>query len=142
MEKTYPMAFIANPGRIEFREKKQAKLNDYSVLLKVKAASICGGDIHIFKGKHPMSPLPVAIGHELSGVVLKTGTRADIESEYRIHVKAEALLGDSIPKTYGFEQHGDTGLHYDDSQDLVDNTGTRCARGSRGPACCTGQRRR
>ena len=43
------------------------------VLIRVKAAAICGSDLHIFKGRHPSAPLPVAIGHELSGEVLSTG---------------------------------------------------------------------
>lgn len=94
MEQTYPMAFIASPGRIEFQEKKQPKLHDYSVLLKVKAASICGGDIHIFKGKHPMSPLPVAIGHELSGVVLNTGKKVTkVQEGDRVVVEPVVVCG-------------------------------------------------
>ena len=73
MEKTYPMAFVTAPGRIEYREKELPDLQSNGVLVKVKAASICGGDLHIFKGKHPAAPLPVPIGHEVSGEVLKIG---------------------------------------------------------------------
>jgi threonine dehydrogenase-like Zn-dependent dehydrogenase len=73
MERTYPMAFIATPGRVEFRDRTLPALHDKSVLLKVKAASICGSDLHIYKGKHPGAPLPAAIGHELSGEVLQIG---------------------------------------------------------------------
>ncbi len=73
MEKTYPMAFVTAPGRIEYRERKLPDLHSYGVLVKVKATSICGGDLHIFKGKHPAAPLPVPIGHEISGEVLRIG---------------------------------------------------------------------
>lgn len=73
MEKTYPMAFVTAPGQIEYREKKLPELHSHGVLVKVKATSICGGDLHIFKGKHPAAPLPVPIGHEISGEVLKIG---------------------------------------------------------------------
>lgn len=73
MEKTYPMAFVTAPGQIEYREKKLPELHRHGVLVKVKATSICGGDLHIFKGKHPAAPLPVPIGHEISGEVLKIG---------------------------------------------------------------------
>ncbi|OGP88986.1 MAG: hypothetical protein A2156_04900 [Deltaproteobacteria bacterium RBG_16_48_10] len=73
MDKTYPMAFVTAPGRVEFRERKLPKLSPHDVLMKVKATSICGSDLHIFKGKHPAAPLPVAIGHEVSGEVLSLG---------------------------------------------------------------------
>jgi threonine dehydrogenase-like Zn-dependent dehydrogenase len=65
MEKTYPMAFVTAPGRIEYRERELPDLQSSAVLVKVKAASICGGDLHLFKGKHPAAPLPMPIGHEV-----------------------------------------------------------------------------
>jgi len=67
------MALVTAPGRIEYRDRKLPDLHAHGVLLKVKAVSVCGGDLHIFKGKHPAAPLPVPIGHELSGEVLKIG---------------------------------------------------------------------
>jgi 2-desacetyl-2-hydroxyethyl bacteriochlorophyllide A dehydrogenase len=73
MVKTYPMAFVTAPGKIEFREHRLPKLLPQDVLIRVKATAICGSDLHIFKGRHPSVALPVAIGHELSGEVLSTG---------------------------------------------------------------------
>jgi threonine dehydrogenase-like Zn-dependent dehydrogenase len=73
VEKRYPMAFVTAPGVIEFRSYERAPLEPLEVRLKVKAASICGGDLHIFKGKHPFAPLPVSVGHELAGEVIETG---------------------------------------------------------------------
>lgn len=70
---TFPMAFVTAPGRIEFQERKLPELGNRSVLLKVRAASICGSDLHIFRGKHPGAPLPVALGHEVAGEVLEIG---------------------------------------------------------------------
>ena len=43
------------------------------VLLRVKTCSICGGDIHLYKGKHPLATLPMAIGHEIAGEVIQAG---------------------------------------------------------------------
>jgi len=73
MTQTYPMAVVTSPGKIEFHEKTLPALSPKEVLIGVKASSICGSDLHIFKGRHPSAPLPVAIGHELSGEVLRTG---------------------------------------------------------------------
>lgn len=73
VEKSYPMAFVTAPGVIEFRPHGASPLGPQEVRLAVKAASICGGDLHIFKGKHPFAPLPISVGHELAGEVIETG---------------------------------------------------------------------
>jgi 2-desacetyl-2-hydroxyethyl bacteriochlorophyllide A dehydrogenase len=73
MIKTYRMAYVTAPGRIEFREKQTPALGDLDVLIQVKAAAICGSDLHIFKGLHPSAALPVSIGHEAAGQVIETG---------------------------------------------------------------------
>ena len=67
------MAIVSAPGKVEFQERSLPELLPKDVLIGVKASSICGSDLHIFKGKHPSAPLPVAIGHELSGEVLRFG---------------------------------------------------------------------
>jgi 2-desacetyl-2-hydroxyethyl bacteriochlorophyllide A dehydrogenase len=73
MKKTFPMAMVTAPGKVEFREKVLDQLYDHDVLIRVKAAAICGSDLHIFKGKHPSAPLPCAVGHELAGRVERVG---------------------------------------------------------------------
>ncbi len=70
---TYPMAFISSPGKIEFRDLDVREPGNDEVMIKVAAAAICGSDIHLFKGRHPLVQLPSAVGHELSGEVIKTG---------------------------------------------------------------------
>jgi 2-desacetyl-2-hydroxyethyl bacteriochlorophyllide A dehydrogenase len=69
----YPMAMVTAPGKLEFIKKTLPPLGAKDVLLKVKACSICGGDIHLYKGKHPLASLPMAIGHEISGEVAEIG---------------------------------------------------------------------
>ena len=69
----YPMAVVTSPGRVEFKKRALPPLVGHDVLLKVKASSICGGDLHLFKGKHPLASLPMAIGHEISGEVIEIG---------------------------------------------------------------------
>lgn len=73
MSVTYPMAHVTAPGKIEFLEKELAPPGEREVLIAVRAAAICGSDLHIFKGKHPSAPLPVSVGHEIAGEVLETG---------------------------------------------------------------------
>lgn len=69
----YPMAFISAPGKVDFKKRRLPSLGANEVLIKVKACSICGGDVHLYKGKHPLASLPAAIGHELSGEVVEKG---------------------------------------------------------------------
>jgi 2-desacetyl-2-hydroxyethyl bacteriochlorophyllide A dehydrogenase len=73
MTKTYPMAFVTAPGVIEFRQRQLPALGDLDVLIQVRAAAICGSDLHIYKGLHPAASLPVSIGHEAAGQVVDTG---------------------------------------------------------------------
>ncbi len=73
MSKTYPMAMVRTAGRIEYEERPLASPVAGHVLIQTKAVSICGSDIHTFKGKHPFSPLPAALGHELSGEIVEVG---------------------------------------------------------------------
>jgi 2-desacetyl-2-hydroxyethyl bacteriochlorophyllide A dehydrogenase len=69
----YPMAVVTSPGKLEFIQRTLPSLDPTDVLLRVKACSICGGDIHLYKGKHPLASLPMAIGHEISGEVMEIG---------------------------------------------------------------------
>ncbi len=70
---TYPMAVITAPGTIAFQEKTLAPLGDHDVLVKIKAAAICGSDLHLYKGLHPSVKLPSAVGHEAAGEVVEIG---------------------------------------------------------------------
>jgi len=106
MEKTYPMAFVTAPGRIEYRDRKLPDLHAHGVLVKVKAVSICGGDLHIFKGKHPAAPLPVPIGHEVSGEVLEIGRNVSrVKEGDRVVVEPVIICGQCF-----FCQRGDYNL--------------------------------
>lgn len=44
------------------------------VLIKVKAAGVCGTDLHIWHDQFPYWP-PVVLGHEFSGVIAETGKK-------------------------------------------------------------------
>jgi threonine dehydrogenase-like Zn-dependent dehydrogenase len=64
MNETYPMAMVKTPGKVEFEDRQVPELSAGKVLIKTRAVSICGSDVHTFKGKHPFAPLPAALGHE------------------------------------------------------------------------------
>jgi 2-desacetyl-2-hydroxyethyl bacteriochlorophyllide A dehydrogenase len=68
-----PMVFVTQPGKVEIRESPIPTLGESDVLIKVKATTLCGSDLHIFKGKHPAVTLPVPVGHEIAGEVAEVG---------------------------------------------------------------------
>jgi threonine dehydrogenase-like Zn-dependent dehydrogenase len=72
-DKTRPMAFVVDPGRIEIREVPLPEPGIRDVHIRVRAATICGSDLHLFKGKHPAVELPTPVGHELAGEVVAVG---------------------------------------------------------------------
>lgn len=45
------------------------------VLVKVKAAGLCGTDLKIQQGKIPVKELPLIQGHEVSGIIAETGSQ-------------------------------------------------------------------
>lgn len=45
------------------------------VIVKVKAAGICGSDNHIYHGQNPFATLPRVIGHEFAGEVVEIGNK-------------------------------------------------------------------
>jgi 2-desacetyl-2-hydroxyethyl bacteriochlorophyllide A dehydrogenase len=73
MPVTYRMARITSPGVVEFQQKTLAALKDDEILIRVRAAAICGSDLHLYKGRHPSAALPVMAGHEAAGEVLEVG---------------------------------------------------------------------
>lgn len=60
-------------GFIEVRDIPKPQItNDDQVLIKVKAAGVCGTDLHIYHDKFRYWP-PVVLGHEFSGEIVEVG---------------------------------------------------------------------
>lgn len=67
-------AVIREYGKIWLEEVVKPKLLNNHVMVKVRYASICGSDQHIFKGEfHPRTKLPLIAGHEFAGVIEEVG---------------------------------------------------------------------
>jgi L-iditol 2-dehydrogenase len=65
-------AFLKSPKNIEIREIDIPLLNDDEVLVKTNIGGICGTDIAIYEGYRRVK-MPLIIGHEVSGIVVKVG---------------------------------------------------------------------
>ena len=67
-------ALIREYGKISLEEVPFPALLPGNLLIKVRYASICGSDQHIFKGEfHPRTQLPLIPGHEFAGIVEAVG---------------------------------------------------------------------
>ncbi len=73
-------AILVEPGIIEFKEVETPQINANEVLIRIRAASICGTDVHIFEGRWKVFT-PRIMGHEGSGEVVDLGegvTKVDV----------------------------------------------------------------
>jgi propanol-preferring alcohol dehydrogenase len=70
---------LLRPGSpLEEAEIEIPSVSARDVLISVKASGICHSDAHYRAGVSPVSRLPLTLGHEVAGVVEKTG--ADVRS--------------------------------------------------------------
>jgi 2-desacetyl-2-hydroxyethyl bacteriochlorophyllide A dehydrogenase len=68
-------AVVEKPFVIKVKEVKIPEINDEEVLIKVKAAGICGTDSSIYTGKYSSDKLPLITGHEFSGIAVEVGKK-------------------------------------------------------------------
>lgn len=64
-------------GDIRTQEGEIPKIRDKELLVQVKAAGICGTDVHIYRGEAGSAQVnpPVVLGHEFSGQVVEVGKK-------------------------------------------------------------------
>lgn len=68
---------IIKPGEISIVERPIPECKDNEVLIKVKAAGICGSDVHIYHGKNAFATYPRVVGHEFAGEIVKVGSQVN-----------------------------------------------------------------
>lgn len=76
-------------NKLTYKDVPDPKINPDEVLIKVKAAGICGSDVHGMDGSSGRREPPVIMGHEASGVIEETG------SEVKGWKKGDAVTFDS-----------------------------------------------
>ena len=68
----------SKPLKIEYLELDNP--SEHEVLIKIHAAGLCHSDLSVINGNRPR-PLPMALGHEASGEVIKVGKAVTRVSE-------------------------------------------------------------
>ena len=65
------------PYQLEYTDIPKPEVDEYDVLIKVKAAAICGSDLTLMYGtvEGKTVPYPIVIGHEFAGEVCEVGSK-------------------------------------------------------------------
>ncbi|MFH5823669.1 zinc-dependent dehydrogenase [Georgenia sp. AZ-5] len=65
------------PGDIRLEDAPEPQAADGEVKIRVRACSMCGTDVKIYKNGHPNMTPPQVTGHEIAGEVVDVGAGAD-----------------------------------------------------------------
>ena len=89
------------------------------VLVRIRAAGVCGTDLHILDGMIKPDPYPMTLGHEAAGVVETAGDGSSMSSGDRVAVYNKMFCGwckqclagrpnicDTLPGQLGFNMDG------------------------------------
>ena len=65
---------VVYPGRIAVEQAEVPAPGPNEALVRMRAAGVCGSDLHAAHGRHPFVSLPYRPGHEVVGVIEATGS--------------------------------------------------------------------
>ena len=91
--------YARDPYSVELRDLPVPEIGDRDVLLRVGAVSVCGSDLHQWRGSHswPVN-YPCVLGHEFAGTVLETGSLVSkFKSGDRVVSETAAIIDESSP---------------------------------------------
>ena len=77
--KTARVAMLTSLEHFDIKEFPIPELGDDDILVKVEGCGICGTDAHEFK-RDPFGLIPVALGHEGTGEIVKMGKNVKVDS--------------------------------------------------------------
>ena len=77
--KTAHVAMLVAPEKFEVKEYPMPSVGDDDILVKVEGCGVCGTDAHEFK-RDPFNLIPVALGHEGTGEIVKMGKNVKKDS--------------------------------------------------------------
>ena len=76
---TSRVAMLTKLEHFDIKEYPIPELGDDDILVKVEGCGVCGTDAHEFK-RDPFSLIPVALGHEGTGEIVKMGKNVKVDS--------------------------------------------------------------
>jgi len=69
--------YVKTPKNLEIAEFPVPSPGKGELLVRVRAAGICGSDMHIYHGTNPLAKYPRVIGHEFAGEVAALGEECE-----------------------------------------------------------------
>ena len=99
--KTARVAVLTKPENFELKEYPIPEVGDDDILVKVEGCGVCGTDAHEFK-RDPFGLIPVALGHEGTGEIVKMGKNVKKDSAGK-----DVKLGDKIVTCMIFKDNPD-----------------------------------
>lgn len=101
MTKTMPalVNYARDPLSVELREVPVPTIGEKDVLLRVGAVSVCGSDLHQWRGSHSWAvSYPCILGHEFCGTVAQAGAAVTHFREGdRVVSETAAVIDESSP---------------------------------------------
>ena len=73
------VAVLTKPEHFDIKEYPSAEVGDEDILVRVEGCGVCGTDAHEFK-RDPFGLIPVALGHEGTGEIVKMGKNVKLDS--------------------------------------------------------------
>lgn len=99
--KTARVAMLTGIEKIELQEYPIPEIGDGDILVKVEGCGICGTDAHEYK-RDPFSLIPVVLGHEGTGEIVKMGKDVKKDSAGK-----ELHIGDKVVTCMIFKDNPD-----------------------------------
>lgn len=97
--------FIGVNQPLQMQEIPIPEIGERDVLVKVQAAGVCHSDAHYRAGISPVKPVPLTLGHEVSGVIERTGAAVtNLKSGDRVCLHYNLSCGDCFHCTTGNDQ--------------------------------------
>ncbi len=103
--KTAKVAMLTALEKVEIKEYPMPEVGDDDILVKVEGCGICGTDAHEYK-RDPFGMIPVALGHEGTGEIVKIGKNVKKDSAGK-----DVKLGDKIVTCMIFKDDPDITMY-------------------------------
>ena len=103
--KTAHVAMLTGIEKVEIKEYPMPEVGDDDILVKVEGCGICGTDAHEYK-RDPFGLIPVALGHEGTGEIVKMGKNVKKDSAGN-----DVKLGDKVVTCMIFKDNPDITMY-------------------------------
>lgn len=110
-------AVLTGERKIEVKNYKIPEISEDEILVKVEGCGVCGTDVHEYKGD-PFDLIPVVLGHEGTGEIVKLGKNVKRDSAGKAVNVGDKLVTCVIPCG-----ECDICLNHPDKTNLCENAG-------------------